>query len=84
MSISRDWGWAPDYVDAMWRITQQPNADDFVIATGKTISLVQFVEKVFTFFDLNWKDHVDVDESLLRPSDIKCSKGDLTKAKKCG
>ena len=82
LSISRDWGWAPDYVDAMWRIIQQPNADDFVIATGKTISLVQFVEKVFTFFDLNWKDHVDVDESLLRPSDIKFSKGDPTKAKK--
>ena len=57
-------------------------ADDFVIATGKTISLVQFVEKVFTFFDLNWKDHVDVDDLLLRPSDIKVSKGDPTKAKK--
>jgi len=82
LSISRDWGWAPDYVDAMWRIIQQPNADDFVIATGKTISLEQFVEKIFTFFKLNWKDHVDIDKSLLRPSDIKISKGDPTKAKK--
>ncbi len=82
LSISRDWGWAPDYVDAMWRIIQQPSADDFVIATGKTISLKQFVERVFNFFDLNWKDHVDIDESLLRPSDIKVSKGDPTKAKK--
>jgi len=82
LSISRDWGWAPDYVDAMWRIIQQPNADDFVIATGKTISLEQFVEKVFTFFELNWKDHVDIDKSLLRPTDIKISKGDPTKAKK--
>ena len=82
LSISRDWGWAPDYVDAMWRIIQQPNAGDFVIATGKTISLEQFVEKVFTFFELNWKDHVDIDKSLLRPTDIKISKGDPTKAKK--
>ena len=82
LSISRDWGWAPDYVDAMWRIIQQPNADDFVIATGKTISLEKFVEKIFTFFELNWKDHVDIDKSLLRPSDIKISKGDPTKARK--
>ena len=82
LSISRDWGWAPEYVDAMWRIIQQPNADDFVIATGKTISLAQFVERVFAFFNLNWKDHVDVDDLLLRPSDIQVSKGDPTKAKK--
>ena len=82
LSISRDWGWAPDYVDAMWRIIQQPSAGDFVIATGKTISLEQFVEKVFTFFNLNWKDHVDVDKSLLRPSDIRVSKGNPAKAKK--
>ena len=82
LEISRDWGWAPDYVNAMWRIIQQPKADDFIIATGKTISLEQFVEKTFKFFNLNWKDHVDVDNSLLRPSDIKISKGNPSKAKK--
>ena len=49
LSISRDWGWAPDYVDAIWRILRQPSPDDFVIATGKTTSLQQFVEKVFLF-----------------------------------
>jgi GDPmannose 4,6-dehydratase len=81
LSISRDWGWAPDYVEAMWRIVQQPNADEFVIATGKTISLEEFAEKVFIFFNLNWKNHVDVDNSLFRPSDIKISKGDPSKAK---
>jgi GDPmannose 4,6-dehydratase len=82
LSISRDWGWAPDYVEAMWRIVRQPNANEFVIATGKTISLEEFVEKVFIFFNLNWKNHVDVDNSLFRPSDIKISKGDPSKAKK--
>jgi GDPmannose 4,6-dehydratase len=66
----------------MWSIVQQPNADEFVIATGKTISLEEFTEKVFTFFNLNWKNHVDVDNSLFRPSDIKISKGDPSKAKK--
>ena len=82
LEISRDWGWAPDYVDAMWKIIQQAKADDFIIATGKTISLEQFVEKTFKFFNLNWKHHVDVDNSLLRPSDFKISKGNPLKAKK--
>jgi GDPmannose 4,6-dehydratase len=82
LEISRDWGWAPDYVDAIWRIIQQSKADDFIIATGKTISLKQFVEKTFNFFNLNWKEHVDIDNSLLRPSDIKISKGNPSKAKK--
>lgn len=82
LSISRDWGWAPDYIDAMWRIIRQPHADEFIIATGKTISLEQFVEKIFTFFNLNWKDHVDIDNCLFRPSDIKISRGDPSKAKK--
>ena len=82
LEISRDWGWAPDYVDAMWRIIQQPKGDDFVIATSKTISLEQFVEKTFKFFNLNWIDHVDKDNSLLRPLEIKMSKGNPSKAEK--
>jgi GDPmannose 4,6-dehydratase len=82
LAISRDWGWAPEYVNAMWSIIQQPKAEDFIIATGKTISLEQFVEKTFKFFNLSWKDHVDVDNFLLRPSDIKISKGNPSKAKK--
>ena len=82
LAISRDWGWAPDYVNAMWSIIQQAKPDDFIIATGKTISLEQFVEKTFKFFNLNWKDYVDVDNSLLRPSDIKISKSNPSKAKK--
>jgi GDPmannose 4,6-dehydratase len=82
LAISRDWGWAPEYVNAMWSIIQQPKADDFIIATGKTTTLEQFVEKTFKFYNLNWKDYVDVDNSLLRPSDIKISKGNPLKAKK--
>jgi GDPmannose 4,6-dehydratase len=82
LAISRDWGWAPDYVNAMWSIIQQPKADDFIIATGKTTTLEQFVKKTFKFYNLNWKDYVDVDNSLLRPSDIKISKGNPLKAKK--
>jgi GDPmannose 4,6-dehydratase len=82
LNIKRDWGWAPDYVNAIWRIIQQPKADEFIIATGKTISLEEFVNKIFIFFGLNWKDYVDIDNSLLRPSDINVSKGDPSKAKK--
>jgi len=81
LSVSRDWGWAPNYVDAIWRMLQQPNADDFIIATGKTISLENFVEKCFSCFSLNWRDHVDVNNALLRPSDIYMSRGNPSKAK---
>ena len=82
LKISRDWGWAPDYVDAIWRILQQPNPEDFIISTGNTISLQQFVEKSFSFFNLNWKDYVDTDNNLIRPSDIQINRGNPAKAKK--
>jgi GDPmannose 4,6-dehydratase len=80
LSISRDWGWAPDYVDAMWRMLQQQHAGDFVVATGKTISLEEFVDKSFSYFNLNWKNHVDVSKSLLRPSDISESYANPSKS----
>jgi GDPmannose 4,6-dehydratase len=66
LEIKRDWGWAPDYVIAMWLMLQRNNAEDFIIATGKTRSLAQFVEAVFTEVSCNWKDHVVVDPSLFR------------------
>lgn len=81
LSIARDWGWAPDYVNAMWRMLQLEAADDFVIATGKTITLEEFVNKAFEFFGLDWHAHVDLDSSLLRPSDIAISRGNPQKAK---
>jgi len=71
LGIRRDWGWAPEYVDAMWRMLQRPEPDDFVIATGATHSLQDFVEAAFRAVSLDWRDHVDVDRTLFRPSEIR-------------
>lgn len=81
MDISRDWGWAPEYVDAMWRMLQLEKPVDFVIATGETFSLEDFVAHAFSALGLNWKDHVMQDQSLFRPTDILISRADPTKAK---
>jgi GDPmannose 4,6-dehydratase len=81
MAIKRDWGWAPEYVEAMWLIMQQKEADDFVIATGRSESLEYFVARAFSYFDLDWHDHVSIEKSLLRPSDISASSGNPAKAK---
>jgi GDPmannose 4,6-dehydratase len=70
MDAKRDWGWAPDYVDAMWRMLQQETPSDFVIATGKLSSVRDFVEAAFAAFELHWKDHVVVDQQLVRPTDF--------------
>jgi GDPmannose 4,6-dehydratase len=82
MAIERDWGWAPEYVEAMWSIMQQDRPDDFVIATGRSESLEYFVSRAFAFFDLDWRDHVTVKKSLFRPSDIASSRGNPAKAAK--
>lgn len=74
--VIRDWGWAPEYVDAMWRMLQQPEPRDFVIATGNGHSLTEFVELSFAALDLDWRDHVDCDAGLRRPTDIPYSVGD--------
>lgn len=70
LDISRDWGWAPEYVEVMWRMLQQDTPQDFVIATGRTVSLEYFVSRVFQNFGLDWRAHVVSDDSLRRPSDI--------------
>jgi GDPmannose 4,6-dehydratase len=80
LGVYRDWGWAPQYVEAMWRILQQPTPDDFVIATGHAYSLEDFVDTAFRELDLNWRDHIESDESEKRPSDISYSRGDPSKA----
>ena len=82
INIFRDWGWAPEYVEAMHLILQQDKADDFIIATGTTISLKEFIKITFDYFNLNYKNYILHDENLLRPSDILVSKADNTKAKK--
>ncbi len=76
LGISRDWGFAGDYVDAMWRMLQHDVPRDFVVATGVTHTLAQFVDEVFGRFGLDSKDHVDIDPSLFRPSEIDHSCGD--------
>ncbi len=81
INISRDWGWAPDYVEAMWLMLQQQYADDYVIATGKTYALKEFIKEVFENLNLNWQNHVDVDQRLFRPTDILLGKANPEKAK---
>lgn len=79
-SIARDWGYAPDYVDAMWRMLQQESPCDYVIATGETNTLERFVSEAFEQLGLNWQDHVISDPSLMRPSEIMVSRGNPAKA----
>ena len=82
LDVSRDWGWAPEYVEAMWKMLQQPQADDFVIATGDTHTLEEFVDLAFTELGINWRDHVKQSEEFMRPSDLKISRADPSKAKR--
>lgn len=70
IDIARDWGWAPDYVEAMWLMLQQSQPDDFVIATGRTTKLRDFIRAVFEAVDLNWEAYVRTDPALYRPTDI--------------
>ena len=81
LSIRRDWGWAPEYVKAMYLMLQQEQPDDYVIATGKSEKLESFVSRAFAELNLDWQDHVIVDSSLLRPTDIEVGKGNPAKAK---
>jgi GDPmannose 4,6-dehydratase len=79
LSIRRDRGWAPDYVETMRRMLQCDQPDDFVVASGVAHSLEEFVATEFLEVGHNWRDHVNYDSSLVRPSDIKYSLGDPTK-----
>lgn len=78
--ILRDWGWAPDYVEAMRLMLQRPDPEDFVIATGESRSLEHFVELAFREAGLKWKDHVEVDPALYRPTDLDFGRADPRKA----
>lgn len=80
MSIARDWGWAPEYVEAMWLMLQRSNPDDYVVATGETHSLEDFVAETFRCLDLNWREHILSDQNLLRPSEITVSRANPEKA----
>ena len=81
ISIKRDWGWAPEYVEAMYLMLQQDQPDDYVVATGQSYSLEDLVARAFSCVGLDWKDLVVTDPSLLRPTDLAVSRGNPTKAK---
>lgn len=82
LEISRDWGWAPEYVEAMWLMLQSNKPEDYVIATGESNSLKDFIKTTFDYLNLNFDDHVTSDESLFRPSDLKIGRGDPSKAER--
>ncbi len=81
LDVKRDWGFAGDYVDAMWRILQHHEPDDFVIATGKSHSLRDFLAMAFGHLDLDWNDYVEIDPRFYRPADVPHVQGDASKAK---
>ena len=81
LQVSRDWGYAPEYVEAMWRMLQRDTPEDFVIATGESHTLEEFVAAMFHEFNLDWREHVETRPELLRPSDLRYSRGNPAKAK---
>lgn len=80
LDIVRDWGFAPEYVEAMWRMMQQEVADDYIIATGEANSLQDFVAEAFSVVGLDWRDYVNSDPALFRPTDLARSQGCADKA----
>jgi GDPmannose 4,6-dehydratase len=81
MDAMRDWGHARDYVKAMWLMLQQDKPEDYVIATGKSYSVREFLETAFNYVDLDYRDYVSIDDKLYRPSDVNVLQGDASKAR---
>ena len=82
LDAKRDWGFAGDYVEAMWRMLQQPEPDDYVVATGESYSVREFLEEAFGLLDLDWRDYVEIDPRYFRPTEVDYLLGDPSKAKK--
>lgn len=82
LDSKRDWGYAKDFVEAMYLMLQQEKPDDYVIATGETHSIKEFLEEAFGYVGLNWQDYVKVDEKFIRPSEVNLLVGDYSKAKR--
>jgi len=82
LDSKRDWGFAGDYAEAMWLMLQQDKPDDYVIATGETHSVREFLEEAFSYVGLNWKKYVEIDQRYFRPTEVDCLIGDSTKARK--
>jgi len=82
LDAKRDWGFAGDYVEAMWLMLQQDKADDYVVATGETHSVREFLDEVFGYLDLDWGQHVEIDPRYFRPSEVDLLLGDAAKARR--
>ena len=82
ITLARDWGWAPEYVEAMRRMLDRDTPEDFAIATGETHALEEFVEATFDRLQLDWRDHVVTSDVYLRPADIQYSSGDASKTER--
>jgi len=82
LEAKRDWGYAGDYVEAMWMMLQQDAPDDYVVATGETHSVREFAEKVFEKLDLDYQEYVEIDQRYFRPTEVDVLLGDATKARK--
>lgn len=81
LGAKRDWGFAGDYVETMWRMLQQPEPDDYVVATGTSHSVGEFLEEAFSHLDLDWREHVEVDAHYFRPTEVNDLRGDASKAR---
>lgn len=82
LEAKRDWGYAKEYAEWIWRIMQHPEPDDFVIATGENHTVEEFVAKVFAYLDLDWRKYVEVDKEFMRPAEVDELLGDYSKAEK--
>jgi GDPmannose 4,6-dehydratase len=80
LDAERDWGYAPEYTDAMWRMLHADEPDDFVIATGESHSVREFVETAFAMLDLDWQEYVEIDPRYFRPTEVDALRGDASKA----
>ncbi len=81
LDARRDWGHARDYVEAMWLMMQSEEPDDYVIATGETHSVKEFLEEAFGLLDLDWREYVEIDPRYFRPAEVDLLLGDATKAR---
>ena len=82
LEAKRDWGYAKDFVEAMWLMLQQETPDDYVVATGESHSVKEFLDEAFRYAGLDWKDYVEIDPRYFRPTDVDFLQGDASKAKK--
>lgn len=82
LDAKRDWGYAPEYVDAMWRMMQLDEPDDFVVATGETHTVREFVQTAFDYVGLDWEKYVEIDPKYFRPNEVEILQGDASKAER--